>query len=148
MQNEDIKQATKLKKLRAIVHVMAKNWILFNCLIQPTHNLILIAFWCYKRHFLNDLITESSLVAKLNSLLYFYFFTTSNSCFFSQGNSNSFNTVQVSSGLVGINELNEVVVGILLLCATYSSTIFWFLCTVENLIMLKIASFSEDSKKE
>ncbi len=143
------KQLAILSKSKDLFKILASNWLLLNCLIQPTHNLILLALWMLKKHLLNNLFNrEDKLIDQFSYFIYFYFITTSHSCFFSQGNSNSLNTIQISSGLVGINSLNEGLIAVLMFSATYASTFFWFFCTLENVCRFKTRSLIEASKNE
>ena len=65
---------------------------------------------------------------------YFYIFCViTQSSYFTQGNSNSLNTVQISSGMVGINYMNEALIALLLLSATYASHVYWFLELMQHL---------------
>ncbi len=61
-------------------------------------------------------------------------------CYFSQGNSNSLNTIQVSTGLVGLNETNMFISGFLMFSATYSSNIYWFLISMKHLFYEKMTN--------
>lgn len=70
-----------------------------------------------------------------NNLFFYHFIGWS--CYFAQGNSNSLNTIQISSGLVGINELNQILICILLISVTYSSNIYWFLIMCKNVILFE-----------
>ena len=127
------------KKHRAF-GVIAHHWLLFCCLIHPTHNLIAIAIWQGKEFILNRFVVKiCSELEKPICILCFYFII-SQSCYFSQGNSNSLNTIQISSGFVGINEMNMVIVGILLISATYSSNIYWFLSSIRHLLQINYSN--------
>ncbi len=115
---------------------IANHWLLLNCLIHPTQNLIVLAIWQTKEFILKRYLIMICSELKETICIMCFYFVISQSCYFSQGNSNSLNTVQVSSGFVGINEMNIVIVGILLISATYSSSIYWFLCSVRHLLQI------------
>jgi hypothetical protein len=107
---------------------------MLNALIQPTHNLLILCAFFLKKCFLRNLIFDSSfkIYSKLNLIFIFYFYIcVSQAGFFSQGNSNSLNTIQISSGFVGINKLNEAIVALLLFGSTYASKIYWLFNTAE-----------------
>ena len=132
-------------KLDDLFEILAKHWILLNCLIQPNHNLIVIMLWHLKSFFLKSLLNcllmnaSSKLVSEEANDLhllrnYFYIFCViTQSSYFTQGNSNSLNTVQISSGMVGINYMNEALIALLLLSATYASHVYWFLELMQHL---------------
>lgn len=132
----------KVHTLIAIFDCMSKYWLLFNCLIQPISNLIVLSLWQIKACLLNSTFisfktikesrTSTVNTGTLKTLLFYTII--GQMCYFSQGNSNSLNTIQISSGLVGINEMNMLVVGLLMFCATYAANIFWCLVMVENLL--------------
>ena len=131
-------------KIEELFQILAKNWILLNCLIQPAHNLILVVLWNLKSVLLKFILRQissngfSKLPKESNDFLdlknYFYlFYIIMQSCYFTQGNSNSLNTIQISSGMVGINYINEPLIVLLLLSATYSSHVYWFFELVQYL---------------
>lgn len=136
------KTESKLTKLNNLFSLLGTDWILFNCLIQPTHNLIVITIWNLIAFFLKSLLhvnigknimINSSNHYKLSfDQALFFYYILSKSCFFSQGNSNSLTTIQISSGFVGINQVNEPIIALLLLCNTYSSNIYWFFVFMEH----------------
>ena len=124
-----------LSRREFLFSAFAKNWILFMCLIMPTHNLIVIVFWNIKEFLLKKILCFDSLkLIELNNYFYMFFVITQSS-YFATGNSNSLNTVHISSGLVGINFINEPLIAFLLLSATYSSHVYWFL--VQNQILMR-----------
>lgn len=92
-------------------------------LIQPSHNLILIFLWQTKWYLLKDLLKSIKTLTNLN--LAFLIVTMIRSGYFSIGNSNSLSTVLVSSGFIGVNQMNEIIIGALIFISTYSSHIFW-----------------------
>jgi hypothetical protein len=102
-------------------------WILLNLLIQPTHNTIVISLWVLLR----SCLAHVDFISPLDSIDFFYVIAKSG--YFSLGNSNNLNTIQVHSGMVGINELNEPIVAVLLFSSTFSSIVFWLLHIAENL---------------
>ena len=122
-----------------IFDAISKFWLLFNCLIQPTPNLLVMSLWQIKEHLLGLIISD--LIASIerqklenNFTLILCFYTiVGQMCYFSQGNTNSLNTIQISSGLVGINELNMLVVAFLMLASTYGSNIYWYFVTLKHL---------------
>jgi hypothetical protein len=111
-------------KVKLVLETFCYFWVLLNCLIQPTHNTIVIALWTL----LNTYLTSISGLLFTNSpnlLLYFYYII-SQFCHFVLGNSNSLNTISLHSGMVGVNdELNELAVAVLLLVATYAAFVYW-----------------------
>ena len=146
-------------KFKLIVEKLCNYFIYLICLLQPTHNLVLLLLWQLKEHYLDKLIFSLSLVnvkfsysAKLDdnqldsntrhklTLVELFFFLTiiSQACFFTQGNSNSLNTVQISSGFVGVNHYSAPLVGSLIFIATYSSNLFWFLFLLKHLANAKL----------
>jgi hypothetical protein len=84
----------------------------------------------------NDNYKNYDLISFKNYFYFYYIITQA--CYFTQGNSNSLNTIQVSSGLVGINQINEIVVAMLLISATYSSNICWFFEGIQHLLTIKL----------
>jgi len=141
-------QLISLSRTQLFFTVLAKYWILFNCLIQPTHNLILIClFWDLKALLLRKILWIDPLKStEVKNYLYMFFIITQSS-YFAQGNSNSLNTVQISSGLVGINYINEPIIAFLLISATYSSHVYWFLVQNEYLLRVKLLIFRENVLK-
>jgi hypothetical protein len=142
-----IKFKSKLTRLNNLFFLLATDWMLFNCLIQPTHNLIVIALWNLIAFMLKSLLHISVNKIIINSPHHhilsfdqaiFLYHIISKSCYFSQGNSNSLTTIQISSGFVGINQVNEPIIALLLLCNTYSSNIYWFLIFVEHFTLSMI----------
>lgn len=131
-------KSNKLEKIGAFFEVLANNFLYLNCLIQPSHNLIVLCLWSLKEK-LFSLIFEKNkktlIVFESKENLIFFFNVISWSCYFSQGNSNSLNTIQVSSGFVGVNNLNELLVGILILLVTYSSILYWFFIMIKYFIL-------------
>lgn len=122
-----------------IIDLLAKYWIVFSCLIHPTHNLIVLAIWQTEEFLINKFLFQiyESLDKSALNLMFFYLIT-SQSCYFSQGNSNSLNTIQISSGFVGINEMNMFLIGLLLVLATYSSNIYWLINITKSFFKLNI----------
>jgi len=128
---------------------------LLNCLIQPAHNIIVIAIWTIKKSFFKKCLTKNEtdknekkdLHGKyddkwrrkftLNEIILFYFII-SQSCYFTQGNSNSLNTIPIQSGLVGVNYLNELIVALLITSATYSANIFWHFAFIEFVLFNQV----------
>ncbi len=129
-----------------LLESLGNYWLLFNCLIQPTSNLIVVALWQVKENLLANILTlvrPNSLLENTNKTAFFYLIVNQ-MCFFSQGNSNSLNTLQVSSGLVGINQINMFVSGFLMFCSTYSSHFYWCTITVKHLIHEKTSGINSD----
>jgi hypothetical protein len=140
-------QLKSLSRTQLLFTVLAKNWILFNCLIQPTHNLMICLFWDLKALLLRKILWIDPLkLVEVKNYLYMFFIITQSS-YFAQGNSNSLNTVQISSGLVGINYINEPIIAFLLISATYSSHVYWFLVQNEYLLRVKLLIFRENALK-
>ncbi len=142
-----IKNESKLTRLNNFFSLLATDWILFNCLIQPTHNLIIISIWNMIASFLKSLIhinADKNVIYSPNhhqisfDQALFFYFIISKSCYFSQGNSNSLTTIQISSGFVGINQVNEPIIALLLLCNTYSSIIYWFLIFMDHFTLTMV----------
>lgn len=112
---------------KRFLQVTINVWILLNLLIQPTHNTIVISLWVLLR----SCLAHVGFISPLDSIDFFYVIAKSG--YFSLGNSNNLNTIQVHSGMVGINELNEPIVAVLLFSSTFSSIVFWLLHIAENL---------------
>ncbi len=112
---------------------VCEHFLLLQCLIQPTHNLITICLWSLKAKLFRRLILSIKNVYVLS----FFYYTISQACYFSQGNSNSLSTLQVSSSLVGLNDFNQIISAFLLFTATYASQIYWFCNLVQNLSIIK-----------
>lgn len=142
----------KYEKLGDYFKLISKYWLLLNCLIQPTHNLIVLSLWSLKSYLVKTVLNDLSMnnlnllavnenqsydLVSFRNYFYFYYIITQ-ACYFTQGNSNSLNTIQVSSGLVGINQINEIVVAILLISATYSANIYWFFEGIQHLLAIKL----------
>ncbi|GAB6022328.1 hypothetical protein CHUAL_006450 [Chamberlinius hualienensis] len=51
------------------------------------------------------------------------------SAFFQQGNSNNLARIDLVGGYIGLDNYHPTIIGILLICSTYSSSIFW-LCSI------------------
>lgn len=122
-------------------------WLLLNCLIHPTHNIITLLLWQIKEFIINKYIHE--IFGELNYSnfnIFCFYLITSQSCYFSQGNSNSLNSVQVSSGFVGINQMNMTLIGFLIFSATYSSNVYWFLASLKHFSIIYRAN-KENFKK-
>ncbi len=113
--------------------IICEHFLLLCCLIHPPNNLPTICLWSIKAKLINKLI----LSIKNIYVLSFFYYTISQACYFTQGNSNSLNTLQVSSSLVGMNEFNQVTSAILLFISTFSSQIYWFCNLVQNLSIIK-----------
>lgn len=116
------KSPTKTCFLRAFLIC----WLILTSLLSRVENIPLIA--------LNILLEEllfNSIKWTLSSQSWNIFVMTYNilgiCSFFSQGNSNSISTIDVSSGFVGLESYNLVIVGSLVVCNTYSLYILWFL---------------------
>ena len=109
--------------------------ILLNGLIQPSHNLILIALQLSKSFYMRKLLKNCESLNEVN-LLYLHL-SVAQSNYFSQGNSNSLNTVQVSSGFVGLNEVNLVLSGILIFIATYYTHFVEFCNFIQNISLIQ-----------
>ena len=127
-----------------LLEAIGNYWLLFNCLIQPTSNLLVFALWQVKESLLANILAfvrPGSLLENTSKSVFFYIIVRQ-MCFFSQGNSNSLNTLQVSSGLVGLNEMNMLVSGLLMLCATYSSNFYWCTITLKHLIHEKLSDIN------
>ena len=132
------------KRFDDIFDILAKYWLLFNCLIHPTHNLIVLALWQFKEYILHKYINHiynafNEEKSRFHYNIMFFYLIINQSCYFTQGNSNSLNTIQVASGFVGINEMNMFIVGLLLTSATYSSNIYWWLISVKHLSLIGIS---------
>ena len=112
---------------------ICEHFLFLQCLIQPSHNVLTISLWSLKAKLIKKLI----LSVKNIYVLSFFYYTISQACYFTQGNSNSLTTLQVSSSLVGLNEFNQVISAILLFTATYASQIYWFCNLVQNLSIIK-----------
>lgn len=111
----------------------ANYWLLFNCLIHPTANLFVLSLWQLKEYLLGISFSLFNSNGSQIKALFFYMIVNQ-MCFFSQGNSNSLNTIQVSTGMVGLNEMNMIVSGLLMICSTYSSNIYWTLIIMKHLL--------------
>ena len=146
LKNVSLEEKTLLHRyatLEDLFKIFAKNWILFNCLIQPTHNLTIIALWNLKGFLFGFLLKKIVFESESSYFLknyFFMFYIVSQSSYYTQGNSNSLNTIQISSGMVGINQINESVIALLLLSATYASNFYWFFKQHEYLIENKLNS--------
>ena len=143
----DFKQSRTPRVNRSfyILHILTNIWLLFNCLIQPTTNLLVLVLWQIKEYLL--MTTFLSFNSSLNSTgtksytkSVFFYIIINQMCYFSQGNSNSLNTIQVSTGLVGLNETNMFISGFLMFSATYSSNIYWFLISMKHLFYEKMTN--------
>ena len=108
--------------------MLANSFLMLNCLVQPSHNLLVILVW----QLLERTVRSSSAYATRTQLVVFYF-VAAKACFFSQGNTNSLNTVPIASGLVGFNRVNEPLVALLIVCATYAANIYWSLACAARL---------------
>ena len=95
--------------------------------------MVTISLWSLKAKLFRKLI----LSIKNIYVLSFFYYTISQACYFTQGNSNSLSTLQVSSSLVGLNEFNQFISAFLLFTATYASQIYWFCNLVQNLSIIK-----------
>lgn len=109
------------KKAKNILKTILNSWILFQLLIQPSHNTILVSSWllldyCFSSPFFQTILGEYQV---------YFFYLTAQFSHFAMGNSNNLNTIQVYSGMVGVNELNETLVGVLMTSSTFSAIIFW-----------------------
>ena len=137
------KNHAKITNSIIVFDMLSKYWLLFNCLIQPISNLIVLSLWQIKEYLISTTIIsfkakqEPNVSNDLFRNLLFYIII-GQMCFFSQGNSNSLNTIQISSGLVGINEMNMLVVGILMFSATYAANIFWYFVMIKNILCNKL----------
>ena len=134
----------KIPGIFMLLEAIGNYWLLFNCLIQPTSNLLVFALWQVKESLLANILAfvrPGSLLENTSKSVFFYIIVRQ-MCFFSQGNSNSLNTLQVSSGLVGLNEMNMLVSGLLMLCATYSSNFYWCTITLKHLIHEKLSDIN------
>ena len=100
--------------------MLANSFLMLNCLVQPSHNLLVILVW----QLLERTVRSSSVYATRTQLVVFYF-VAAKACFFSQGNTNSLNTVPIASGLVGFNSVNEPLVALLIVCATNAAALRW-----------------------
>lgn len=114
--------------------LLIKNWIFYNCLIQPTHNLILMACWKIVEHLMNKIFFQNRtiLIENFSDVIFFYHLIGYIG-YFSQGNSNSLNTIPIYSGLVGINEVNEPIIATIILSCIYSAPIFFNLCSFKSM---------------
>lgn len=130
----NIRQASSRSRLELILRALSQTFVLLNCLIQPSHNLLIVVSWVLKSQLINRTIQRNKHSLNLAEILYFHFIVIGHSFHFAQGNSNSLNTIQISSGLVGINTMNPLLIGFILFIATYSSTIYCFLNTAVTLI--------------
>jgi len=134
----------KIPGIFMLLEAIGNYWLLFNCLIQPTSNLLVFALWQVKESLLTNilaLVRPGSLLENTSRSVFFYIIVRQ-MCFFSQGNSNSLNTLQVSSGLIGLNEMNMFVSGLLMFCATYSSNFYWCTITLKHLIHEKLSDIN------
>lgn len=141
----DCKRGNTTRVIRSfhILQILANFWLLFNCLIQPSTNLLVLALWQIKEYLL--ITTFLSFNSSLNATgtrsytkTIFFYIIINQMCYFSQGNSNSLNTIQVSTGLVGITETNMFVSAFLMFSATYASNIYWFLVSLKHLYYEKM----------
>jgi hypothetical protein len=145
----------KLFRLEQLFSTLSTHWILVNCLIQPTHNLVVVSIWYLKKFFFKKCLSQNETDENgkndvyekeayqwrrkfsLNQIV-LLFFIISQSCYFTQGNSNSLNTIPIQSGLVGVNYLNELIVALLLTSATYSANIFWHFSSLEFVLFNQV----------
>lgn len=108
-------------------------WLQLNCLIQPTHNLMVVFMWALKTSLLTGRRREFFAQGTSQDVFIYFYYVVANAAYFTLGNSNSLNTIPIQSGFVGINRLNEPLVALLLVASTFSSTVYWFLLQAENL---------------
>ena len=123
--------------------VLANSFLMLNFLVQPSHNLLVILVWQLLERTVRSSIGLSSASAAedditkrctlTRSQLVVFYFVVAKACFFSQGNTNSLNTVPIASGLVGFNRVNEPLVALLIVCATYAANIYWSLACAARL---------------
>jgi hypothetical protein len=170
------RQLKSLIKMSLTIIMLLKYWLYLNFLLQSSHNLIVLTIWSFMntllertmlintnafnghqqywceyenknneyRNMSKNILRKS--ICSTNSFAFFYFYLA-NSCYFAQGNSNSLNTIQISSGLVGLNSVDDlsskITVAILMLCVTYASNVFWFLSRVNHIILTELNSLQQ-----
>lgn len=129
--------------------LLIKNWIFYNCLIQPTHNLILMPCWKIVEHLTEKIFFQNRtiLIEGFSNVIIFYQFIGYVG-YFSQGNSNSLNTVPIYSGLVGVNEVNEAIIAIKILTCIFSAPIFFNLCSFKSLVIHESENILDKKRQE
>ena len=137
---KDKKDCSINLKINVVSCVLENYWLILNCLLQPSHNLIVLTIWKIKEMIIfSSLNFDYNLKDKNNKKdsfdivkMVLFYNVIGRSCFFTQGNSNGVTTLLVSSGFVGVNSLNMFLVAIVVFFVTYSSNIFWLFCIVKH----------------
>lgn len=124
--------AEKWKLVRCLVQC----WTVFSIVLHRPHNIMMVACMILQEKLVAKLLVSKS----IESLTIVYSWMAMCS-FFYQGNSNSFSTIDVSAGYLGISSYHPILVGILIVSNTYSGIIFWLFMLLfrihERLLLLK-----------
>lgn len=102
-------------------------WVLLSCLLLKVHNIPLLTLHILMEkllYYANHWIWKGE---KSKTSLIISYLCFAQSAFYSQGNSNTLSTIDVSSGFIGIDSYNPFIVGCLMVVATYSFFVYWIL---------------------
>ncbi|XP_054717516.1 GPI ethanolamine phosphate transferase 2-like [Uloborus diversus] len=129
---------SKLKYFNVI-----SSWILLIELIGRAYNIPLIATTLVQEHCLNELTWKKSRNIFSNTAMYLIMTMTA---FFYIGNSNNLSTIDLFSGYTGLSSYQPIIVGVLLVCNTYSTVMLWLLLMMHRMLNFHASKFSNSNE--
>ncbi|KAL4236584.1 hypothetical protein ACF0H5_004969 [Mactra antiquata] len=107
-------------------------WILVMFLLLRSHNCILVAMMIVQEKLIAEfIIKKTNIPSHYLAILCWW---VGQASFFYQGNSNSMSSIDVSSGYIGLQDYNPIIVPLLLFSATYVGPIYWFIAMVKFIL--------------
>ena len=118
--------------IKVIVHKLRREaikttWLLLTLLLLRPTNYPWFCLLIMSEEILTQMVVPY-LVEKRTTTekqLFFVYLTVSRFFHFSQGNSNSFATVDIAAGMIGFTQYHEILSVIISFAATYSSLVYW-----------------------
>ena len=105
--------------------VVKTSWFLLTFLLLRPTNYLWFCFLAVSEKILIQKIVHFVIGNGTSEQLFFVYWTVSRFFHFSQGNSNSFATVDIAAGMIGFAEYHEILSVVISFLATYSSLIYW-----------------------
>ncbi|KAL8584645.1 hypothetical protein ACOMHN_002374 [Nucella lapillus] len=104
-------------------------WLCVACLLLRSHNVAQVAMISLVEKLSCDYVLPSAGLRPPFLLL--YCLMMGQAAFFSQGNSNSLSTVDVSAGMTALFDYRPIVIGLQMAMATYAGLVFWLLSALK-----------------
>ena len=116
----------QIKKLSCL-RILSTCLVLVSCLVLRVEFIPLFGLNILVEKLLYHCVVQESSSKKVVHHLIIMYVTLAFSSFYSQGNSNSISSIDTSSGYIGLESFNLILVSLLVILSTYAGFLYWML---------------------